>query len=157
MAPAPAKQTDSSRPFARWLITGVTLAYGFGPWIVDVNHTHVEHAAWTPHARLHAMWLIVTNSAVALLALGIMWRRGPTALFRARMAVGLGFCMVGSFFVAAALAPFYGGSMEADVPMRKVFGLDGNLLSCLIMSAGLLVGLVMLGRSQSSVRTDPSG
>lgn len=141
---------DAPHPFARWMITAITLAYGFGPWIVDANASHLEHAAWTPHARLHVMWLIVANSAVATLALGVMWSRGPHAVFRARLAVGLGLCMVASFFIAAALGPIYGGSTEADVPLPKILGLDGNLASCIAMTLGLVVALVMLRRSRDA-------
>lgn len=62
--------TALSRPakISRWLITIATVCYGFIPPLVDLSATHVFHPAWTPHARLHPVWQLATNSGLALLA-----------------------------------------------------------------------------------------
>ena len=55
----------------RVLMTVATLLYGVLPPLVDLTETHVFHPGWTPHARMHMVWLLGTNSAIAVLALAV--------------------------------------------------------------------------------------
>lgn len=57
----------------RVLMTVATLCYGVLPLLVDLTETHVFHPGWTPHARMHMVWLLGTNSAIAVLALYCLW------------------------------------------------------------------------------------
>ena len=38
-----------------------TLMYGAIPPFVDLTETHVFHPEWTPHSRMHMVWLLGTN------------------------------------------------------------------------------------------------
>ena len=60
----------------RVFMTFAILIYGAIPPLVDLNRTHPD---WTPHARMHLAWLVITNSSLSLVALGLLWRRPGTA------------------------------------------------------------------------------
>ena len=57
---------------SRVLITIATLVYGVIPVLVDISETHAFHPDWPPHARFHMVWLLGTNSTLAVLTLYLM-------------------------------------------------------------------------------------
>ena len=65
---------------SRILITVVTFLYGIAPLFADLNVTHVLHPEWTPHARFHMVWLLGTNTSIAVLALWLLWSQGQLVL-----------------------------------------------------------------------------
>lgn len=129
---------------ARLVLTAVTVAYGVGPFVTDMNRTHLFNPQWTGHARLHLMWWACSQLLVALIAVGLIWSAGPDAAGRCRLAWGLGIAMVGGFFVAVALARRFQGTLHDPGTARKLWGVDGNLLACLAMLVLLLVGWWLL-------------
>jgi len=54
---------------ARILLTLTTLGYGLATIKADFNKTHATNPAWTPHARFHVVWQILSYSGVGLIAL----------------------------------------------------------------------------------------
>ncbi len=52
----------------RILMTLATFMYGAIPPFVDLTETHVFHPEWTPHSRMHMVWLLGTNTSIAVLA-----------------------------------------------------------------------------------------
>ena len=124
----------------RVLMTLATLIYGVIPPIVDLGATHVLHPDWTPHARMHMVWLVATMSSMSLLALYFLWRHADRSL-GVLMGGLLGMCALGGFFVSAATAPLYGGSLSDKGGVPDVAGfIDANLLGFGIAAAMLLVG-----------------
>lgn len=124
----------------RILMTLATLIYGVVPPIVDLGSTHVLHPDWTPHARMHMVWLLATMSSISILALYFLWRHADRS-FGILMGGLLGTCALGGFFVSAATAPLYGGSLSDKGGVPDVAGfIDANLLGFGIAIAMLLAG-----------------
>lgn len=124
----------------RILMTVATAIYGLVPPLVDLGDTHALHPDWAPHARMHMVWLLVTMSSMAVLALYFIWRH-PDRPFGVRMGGLLGFCAFGGFFVSAATAPLYGGSLHDKGGVPPVAGMiDANLLGFGVATALLLIG-----------------
>jgi hypothetical protein len=122
------------------LMTLATLVYGVIPPFVDLTETHVFHPEWTPHSRMHMVWLLGTNSGVALVALYWLW------LYRANRALGLnlagilGLCVYGGFWVSALTASLYGGALSDKGGVPPVMGMDANVLVF-----GIAAGFLILG------------
>ncbi len=138
-----------SANISRWLITVATVVYGFIPPLVDLTATHVFHPDWMPHARLHAVWQLATNSGLALLALYLMWFRSTNELQRIRLAGLIGLCVYAGFFVSAVTHPLFGGALadeQGGVP--TVMGLYGNVIAFTPM---LILGITGLWLSRSGV------
>ena len=68
-----------SHLLARILLTVATLGYGFVTIKADFNATHATNPLWTPHARFHVVWQVLSYSGIALIALGLIWIGGPHA------------------------------------------------------------------------------
>ena len=77
----------SKQKIGRLLITVVAVFLAVGPPMADLNASHVANPLWPGHARLHTVWLISTNSLVAMIALALLWLR-PATVQRARLAAG---------------------------------------------------------------------
>ncbi len=136
--------TALSRPakISRWLITVATVVYGFIPPLVDLTATHVFHPDWMPHARLHAVWQLGTNSGLALLALYLMWVKSSNELLRIRIAGLIGLCVYAGFFIGALTHPLFGGALadeQGGVP--TVMGLYGNVIAFTPMLMLVIIGL----------------
>ncbi len=123
---------------ARLLITlGVLIYAGVVP-VLEINDTHVFNPEWPPHARLHEVWQLATNSALGIFALWRTWWRNDV-----RMPAMIAALVMGGFLVALMLAESYGGSMVlgADRVERTLLGLNLGVVGALIVvvSAGLAV------------------
>lgn len=133
----------------RIFMTLATLMYGIIPPLVDLTETHVFHPDWTPHARMHMVWLLGTNTAIALVALYFLW------LHKSRLAVGvplagvMGLCVYGGFMLSAFTTPLYGGSMSDAGGVPPVLGLDANILAFSFALLLLIVGWRLAGRSDA--------
>lgn len=126
---------------AKALITIATLFYGVVPVLADVNPSHILHPEWPAHARFHTVWLITTNSSIALLALYQLWINKNTGLSAA-----LGLLVMFGFWVAASTRELYHGAfVDAGGIEVTVAGLDANAAAFTLVTALLLIGLV-LGR-----------
>ena len=129
----------TASPLARWLITLATLGYGFGPFLVDMNRTHLLHPAWPGHARFHLMWATLAQAGTAAIALWLTWADGPYARWRAQVALGIGLAHVGAFFFAWATARAYRGTLRDPGGMPLMAGTDGNIIACAVLAALLAV------------------
>jgi hypothetical protein len=126
---------------SRVLITIATLVYGVIPLLVDISETHAFHPDWPPHARFHMVWLLGTNSTLAVLALYLMWISKIEGAVRARIAGLIGLCVYGGFIISTVTRKLYGGALVDSVGgVPPVMGMDANLLVFLPM-----LGLVLLG------------
>ena len=124
---------------AKILITPATLFYGIVPLIADLNPSHLFHADWTPHSKVHMAWLLAINSSIASFPLFLLWKRNEVII-----AGLLGVCVIGGFWVAALTSQFYGGAL-ADVGGidRQILGLEGNALAFGILFVMLVTGLAL--------------
>lgn len=135
---------------ARWLITIPTLFYGIVPPIVDFTETHVFHPDWTPHSRLHMVWLLVTNSALALFSIYLMWLRTREPIFNINVAGFIGVCIFIGFLIAASLSSLYGGSLSDSGGVPPIAGIDSNLLAFIPAFFMVFIGLLCLFRAKDA-------
>lgn len=143
--------TKTSRAFmlGRIIMTVATLMYGVIPPLVDLTETHVFHPDWTPHARMHMVWLLGTNTAIALVALHFLWLHKSGLAAGVRHAGVLGLCVYGGFMLSALTISFYGGSMSDKGGVPPVLGVDANILAFSLALLLLLVGWFLAGRSDA--------
>jgi len=87
---------------------------------LEINTTHVFNPDWTPHARIHEVWQLITNSSIGALALWLVWSQGRIILSSV-----LSLIVTGGFLVAYSLQNTYGGSMKyLDGSEKTLFGLN---------------------------------
>src|SRR5712671_192950 len=100
-----------SNIFARVLLTIVTAGYAVAPLIADLNSTHATNPLWTPHARFHVVWQVLSYSGIGLIALYLIWAGGPMQTERLYLAAALAVAVYGAFFGAVFSRPVYGGGL----------------------------------------------
>jgi hypothetical protein len=135
---------------ARILLTVATLGYGLVTIKADFNATHATNPLWTPHARFHVVWQILSYAGIGLIALGLIWLGGPLATERLYLAGGLAAAMYGGFFGALLTRPIYGGTLYDEngyQPFPSPVGpaswtWDVNVTAFTAMTVCLIVGLV---------------
>jgi len=102
------------------LLTFGVLIYGLGVPYLEINATHVFNPDWTPHVRIHEVWQLLTNSALGLYSLWLIWQKNNL-----HTPALLGILITGGFLLAYALQDGYGGSMKYLGGSEKlVFGLN---------------------------------
>jgi hypothetical protein len=138
---------------AKILLTIVTLGYSLIPAIADFNVTHATNPTWTPHARYHVVWQVMSYICMALIALYLIWWNGdtfgPAALW---LAAGLAASAYAGFFVAAFAKPIYGGAqydvngvLPVHVPLGgKPVSLDVNMTVFSVMALLLAAAVFCL-------------
>ena len=100
------------------------LVFGLGVPYLEVNETHVFNPNWTPHALIHEVWQLLTNSALAVFCLWQVWVKRETKLPSL-----IGMIVTGSFLFAFSLQSLYGGSMRyLDGSEKTLLGLNIGLL-----------------------------
>ncbi len=99
---------------ARILFTLMTLGYAAATIVADFNATHATNPKWTPHARFHVVWQILSYVGFGLIALALIWWPGPLALERLYLAAAMGVVVYVAFFVAVFAMPLYGGAAYDD-------------------------------------------
>ena len=105
--------------------------------VLEANDSHLFNPEWPAHARLHQAWQLLTNSALALVALWLAMVRGHE-----RLAAGLSLVVVGALVVAWGLSGIYGGEIArpgGDGP--QVFGLSLPAMIMSILAIALLAAV----------------
>lgn len=143
------QSTSNGTLNGRILMTLATLMYGLIPPFVDLTETHVFHPDWVAHARMHMVWLLGTNSTLALVALYFLWLYKENSSFGITLAGILGSCVYGGFMLSAATISLYGGALSDKGGVPPILGMDANIVG---FSAGLLILLVgwFLSRAKSA-------
>lgn len=137
---------DAVPAAARWLITAATLAYGLGPFVVDMNRTHLLHPGWIGHARFHLFWAATSQLTVAAIALWLVWSDTADARFRCQVGAGIGLAMNAGFWVALVTRRAFGGTLHDPKGIPPLAGrIDGNLIAVALITGLLLAGVVQLG------------
>jgi hypothetical protein len=129
---------------AKLIITLGALLYGLGVPLLEINSTHVFNPSWEAHARLHEVWQLATNSALALLSLWLAWARNNI-----RLPSILAMLVTGGFLFAYRVREGYGGSMVlSDGSEKLLFGLNlGAFAFGLVFLLSLLA--LFLGRQRA--------
>jgi hypothetical protein len=134
---------------ARILLTVTALGYGVATIKADFNKTHATNPDWTPHARFHVVWQILSYFGVAMIALYLIWADGPMPTERLYLAAALALAVYGAFFCAVFSRPLFGGSLydkNGYLPFTPPVGLttwrwDVNVTLFTILSAFLVAGV----------------
>jgi hypothetical protein len=136
---------------ARILITIGVLVYALAVPLLELNDTHVFNPEWSPHARLHEIWQLATNSMIGLLALWLAWGKGSV-----RIPAVLGLLVMGGFLVAYASRELYGGSMvlSAGSVERTLFGLNLGVIGAVIVVVTAVAALALGAREYHPPLTD---
>jgi hypothetical protein len=135
---------------ARILLTLAALGYGLATIKADFNKTHATNPAWTPHARFHVVWQILSYSGVGIVALFLIWSEGPMPAERLYIAAALGVAVYGAFFATLFARPLFGGSLydqNGYLPFKPPIGperwrWDVNVTLFTALSAILLAGIL---------------
>jgi hypothetical protein len=117
--------------FSKIILTFGVILYAIVVPILEINATHVFNPDWTPHARIHEVWQLITNSSLGVLCLWLTWEKGKILLSST-----LSLFVTGGFLIAFVLQESYGGSMKY---------LDGSEKTLLGLNIGVLgFGLVVI-------------
>lgn len=126
----------------RILVSIIALAVSIGPMFADFNKTHATNPLWTPHARFHVVWQVLSQAGVSMVILFLLWTKSADYLTHIWIAVVLTYVWLGSFFVTLASMSLFDGSLK-DVngikPFRfKILGqiylVDTNLFGASILT-----------------------
>ncbi len=137
---------------ARLLLTLTVLGYGLATINADFNRTHATNPKWTPHARFHVVWQILSYSGVGLVALYLIWVDGSHPLERLYLAAALSVAIYGTFFVTVFARRIFGGALHDDngyLPFKPPIGpphwrWDVNVTAFTIFSAITLLAIAAL-------------
>lgn len=106
------------------LLTIGILIYAVGVPILEINNTHVFNPDWTPHARFHEVWQLLTNSGIGIFCLWLVWYKQKITLPSI-----LGLLITGGFLLAFLIKDLYGGSMKyLDGSEKTVLGINIGIL-----------------------------
>nr|WP_246890062.1 hypothetical protein [Pseudomonas chlororaphis] len=93
--------------------------------VLEINETHVFNPAWEPHARLHEVWQLFTNTAIGVFSLWLVWLKGNL-----RLSSLLTLFVTGGFLLAYWLRQSYGGSMVlTDGSEKLILGVNLGLFA----------------------------
>ena len=123
------------------VMTVAILMYGVIPLFADFNASHATNPAWTPHARFHVVTQVLTTSAIAAVALVLLWSPSDNSALMVCIAVIISSCVLGSFFASTLCKSFYGGQLS-DKPKRP--RLDANLANFATSAVLLIAGRMMV-------------
>lgn len=111
---------------ARVLLTVNTIGYSLIPVLADFNKTHATNPTWTPHARFHVVWQVLSYCGIGLIALWLVWSAG--AVSKLWLAVAIAAAMYAAFFATVFSMPRYGGTLADSngVPPLGTITLGGK-------------------------------
>jgi len=134
---------------ARILLTLTVVGYALVTIKADFNATHATNPRWTPHARFHVVWQILSYAGVGLIALYLLWTNGPNPLERLYLAAALSVAIYGAFFVTVFSRSIFGGALYDDngyLPFKPPIGSpawrwDANVTAFIVLSAFTVAGV----------------
>tara|TARA_R110002096_G_scaffold432020_2_gene648090 strand:+ start:1726 stop:2133 length:408 start_codon:yes stop_codon:yes gene_type:complete len=106
------------------IITFSVILYAIVVPFLEINDSHVFNPDWTPHVRIHEVWQLITNSAIGILCLWLLWVKRET-----QISTILSLLITGGFLLAYILQDLYGGSMEyLDGSEKTLLGINIGVL-----------------------------
>lgn len=123
------------------LLSLVAIAIAIGPMFADFNQTHATNPLWTPHARFHVVWQVLSQAGVSCVILYLIWSPSDLHTLHLTLAAFLNYVWIASFYATLASMKLFGGALK-DVngikPFRfNIFGtiylVDTNLFGSVIL------------------------
>jgi hypothetical protein len=133
----------NAHTIGKLMMTLALAIFTFIPPIADLaTDTHVFHPDWSPHSRLHTVWLLGVTSSMGLLALSLLWASKAESRFNENLAGAIGACVYGSFFLSVITAALYGGSVTDHTGgiTQNIMGFNLNVFTFSVAFATLLLG-----------------
>lgn len=136
----------------RLLFTIVATMIFVGPIFADFNKTHATNPLWTPHARFHVVWQVLSQTGVSLVILWLLWSDAADYTTHIWVAAILNYVWGASFYATLASMPLYEGALK-DVngikPFRfnifgKIYLVDTNLFGGTILMIVNTIGVFLL-------------
>lgn len=135
--------------FQRLLITFCILLYAVGVPVLEINDSHVFNPNWTPHAKIHEVWQLTTNSALGVLSLWLIWKKSSVML-----GAIISLAVTGGFLFAFAIRDLYDGSMKyLDGSEKTIFDVNIGVAGFGLAILLLLLSIVLEYRSQRAARS----
>jgi len=136
----------------RILFTFLGVMIAVGPMFADFNKTHATNPLWTPHARFHVVWQVLSQAGVSIAILYLLWAPSPDYLTHIWMAAALIYVWLFSFFATMATMPIFDGSLKDKngiKPFRfnifgKIYLVDTNLFGATIFMILNTIGVWLL-------------
>lgn len=123
---------------AKLLVTFGLLVFGLLLPVLEVGDTHVFNPDWPPHARLHEVWQLITNTSLAVVGLWLAWARGKIILPGV-----IGLCVMGGVLGAHLIEARYGGALVySGGPSLAILG--APLAALIPLAAVLSFALAMI-------------
>ncbi|MDC6388981.1 hypothetical protein PP182_09840 [Maribacter sp. PR1] len=114
-------------------ISFVILLYAVAVPFLEINDTHVFNPDWTPHAKIHEVWQLLTNSSIGIFCLWLVWVKKEL-----KTSVLISMLVTGGFLIAYSIQNLYGGSMKyLDGSEKTILGLNIGVV-------GFGVGFILL-------------
>ena len=144
--------TFDALPVPRLLFTVVAVMISVGPIFADFNKTHATNPLWTPHARFHVVWQVLSQTGVSLVILWLLWSGAADYRVHIWVAAILNYVWIASFYATLVSMPLYGGALK-DVngikPFRfnifgKIYLVDTNLFGSVILLIVNTIGVFLL-------------
>lgn len=105
-------------------ISLVILLYSVAVPFLEINNTHVFNPDWTPHAKIHEVWQLITNSSIGILCLWLVWVKNEL-----KTSILLSMLVIGGFLIAYCIQDVYGGSMKyLDGTEKTILGINIGVL-----------------------------
>ena len=105
-------------------ISLVILLYSVAVLFLEINETHVFNPDWTPHAKIHEVWQLITNSSIGILCLWLVWVKKEF-----KLSTVLSMLVTGGFLIAYCIQDVYGGSMKyLDGSEKAILGINIGVL-----------------------------
>lgn len=131
---------------AKLLVTTGIIFYAVVVPFLEINDTHVFNPSWEPHARLHEVWQLLTNTMIGVFCFWLVWFKRHI-----RLASLMTLFVTGGFLVAYVLRGGYGGSMvHSDGSEKMILGMNLGVFAFSL--AIMLAGVAILLKTQTNER-----
>lgn len=132
------------------LISLVAFATAAGPMRADFNATHATNPLWTPHARFHVVWQVLSQAGFSIFILYLLW--GADFAGHQWLAAVLNFNWGATFFLTLFNMKRFGGTLSDTngIPPFKfniggvIRDVDTNLFFCTILMLMNTAAIVLL-------------
>ena len=110
--PAPAARS-SSVTVGKALMSATAVAQMIGPFVFDLNETHIYNPTWPPHAKFHNAQTMSSGVALSAATLVNLWRPGS-----GRVGLDAAALSASVYWVSQLSAFFYPGTASVDPPEK---------------------------------------
>ena len=100
-------------PVGKIMMSAAALGTIVGPFVADLNETHIFNEAWMPHAKFHTAQTMSMGVALGLATLYNLWGRGPR---RSRIGLDSAVITASIYHVSQLTAGLYPGTASVDPP-----------------------------------------